>query len=230
MRRVIKIISARIDTAQPQDTLEPHAAVAPPHAPLHPSEDVRLMSLATMADPSAQHQLMARLSGRVRRIALAVLRNPTDAEDACQISLLEILRSAGGFRGESTLERWADRIVVRNSFRLMRQRQKQQAFVDDTAEVDQLGSEMHGGGNSTARPALEYLDTLPEACRTALVLRHAYGYTVNEIAEMTGVSPNTTKDRLLRGREMARKLIRREATLDAPPDRLRARSTFGDGT
>jgi DNA-directed RNA polymerase specialized sigma24 family protein len=36
------------------------------------------------------------------------------------------------------------------------------------------------------------------------------GYTVEEIAELTGVSQNTVKDRLVHARREFRKLIRRE--------------------
>jgi DNA-directed RNA polymerase specialized sigma24 family protein len=47
----------------------------------------------------------------------------------------------------------------------------------------------------------------------ALVLRHVLGYSVEEIAELTEVSPNTVKDRLVQAREQVRKTLRRELGL-----------------
>jgi DNA-directed RNA polymerase specialized sigma24 family protein len=52
-----------------------------------------------------------------------------------------------------------------------------------------------------------------------LVLRHGFEYSIDEIAELTGVSPNTVKDRLLRAREAIRRIIRREQLLDAASGR-----------
>jgi RNA polymerase sigma-70 factor (ECF subfamily) len=49
--------------------------------------------------------------------------------------------------------------------------------------------------------------------RSALVLRHVMGYSVNEIAELSDVSPNTVKDRLLRGTREMRRLIRRDVAI-----------------
>jgi DNA-directed RNA polymerase specialized sigma24 family protein len=51
-----------------------------------------------------------------------------------------------------------------------------------------------------------------------LILRHGLEYSVEEIAEMFGISPNTVKDRLLRGRSA----LRRELGSDEPepPRRL----------
>ncbi|MFO0571899.1 MAG: sigma-70 family RNA polymerase sigma factor [Polyangiaceae bacterium] len=63
----------------------------------------------------------------------------------------------------------------------------------------------------------EYLEQLPEAQREALVLRHVMGYSVSEIAEATEVSPNTVKDRLLRGTREMRRLIRRDQAIGLGP-------------
>ena len=63
------------------------------------------------------------------------------------------------------------------------------------------------------RPVQEYLEQLSPSRRTALVLRHVLGYSVAEIAELTGVSPNTVKDRLLTARREFRRMIRRDLAL-----------------
>ena len=65
------------------------------------------------------------------------------------------------------------------------------------------------------RAVAEYLADLPETRRTALVLRHALGYSIEEVAELTGVSPNTVKDRLLAAREQVRKHVRRDIATGA---------------
>jgi RNA polymerase sigma-70 factor (ECF subfamily) len=173
------------------------------------------MSLVAASDPVACRTLANRLVNRVHRVSKSILRSPADADDAAQQSLIEILTSAGSYRGESSVERWSDRIVVRTSLRLARSRQKLTAQSEDESALETLVSDDRPAafGDRAPRPVAKYLAELPEAQRNALVLRHVMGYSVSEIAEMTDVSPNTVKDRLLRGSREMRRLIRRDVAI-----------------
>jgi RNA polymerase sigma-70 factor (ECF subfamily) len=149
------------------------------------------------------------------------LRHEADAEDATQHALIEILRAASTFRGESALETWADRIAVRSAIRIARQRRLSSVRSESSLEPDELPgpSTNRELGDALPRSILVYLDELPEARRTALVLRHAMGYSIDEIAELTGVSVNTVKDRILSARQQVRKMVRRDVATQAPPRR-----------
>ena len=65
-------------------------------------------------------------------------------------------------------------------------------------------------GDSLPRNVREYLGKLPEAQRTAIVLHHALGSSLEEVAALTEVSRNTVKGRLRLGVATLRKLVRRE--------------------
>jgi RNA polymerase sigma-70 factor (ECF subfamily) len=158
----------------------------------------------------------ARLRPRIATIARALLRHSADADDATQASLLEILRAAESFRGDGSFDGWADRIAVRTTLRLARQRRVRGLRVDDT-EPDAIAEEPPHDSlrEMLPRELSEYLAELPEIRRTALVLRHALGYSIEEIAELTGVSPNTVKDRLLAAREQVRRHVRRDLATGA---------------
>jgi RNA polymerase sigma-70 factor (ECF subfamily) len=166
-------------------------------------------------DPLARDALVRRLAPRVRRLSASLLRGGSDAEDVSQLALLEILRSVPGFRGESSLEAWADRIAVRTAIRVARQRRLASVRTKCEIEPDHLPSpvDANRAGEGLPRSILAYLDELPEARRTVLVLRHAMGYSLDEIAEYTGVSVNTVKDRLLAARDQVRKMVRRELAM-----------------
>ena len=71
------------------------------------------MRLVAGGDTHAQRVLAHRLAPRIQRVAHRLLANGADADDAAQIALMEILRSAATYREESSIERWADRIAVR---------------------------------------------------------------------------------------------------------------------
>jgi RNA polymerase sigma-70 factor (ECF subfamily) len=172
-------------------------------------------------DPRARERMVARLRPRVRRVAATLLRHSQDAEDATQVAMVEILKSAATYRGESSLEAWADRIAVRVAIRMARERRLESVRCDGGVSPDDLHEPLEAAplSESIPRPIRAYLDQLPEARRTTLLLRHALGHTIEEIAELTGVSPNTVKDRLLCAREQVRKMVRRDVATGArvPP-------------
>ncbi|HEX5658907.1 MAG TPA: sigma-70 family RNA polymerase sigma factor, partial [Polyangiales bacterium] len=139
--------------------------------------------------------LTRRLQPRVHRLVASFLRNHADAEDATQVALLEILRAMPSFRGESKLETWADRIAVRAAIRIARTRRLAAVRTHDALDPDELP---HPSAESVTseelpRALLVYLSALPETRRTVLVLRHSLGYSIREIAELTGASENTVK-------------------------------------
>lgn len=145
----------------------------------------------------------------MRGIALSILGNVADAEDASQAIFIELLQSLGTFKGEKLVP-WADSIAVRTAVRHARQHRVRGAR-DGGIDPEALESESRPPpSHDTPRPLVEYLAELPETRRVALVLRHVMGYSIEEIAALTGVSPNTVKDRLTTAREQLRRTLRRE--------------------
>ena len=181
--------------------------------------DLGFMKLVAGGDPHAQRVLAHRLAPRVQRIAQRLLANKADADDAAQVALMEVLRSAANFREESSIERWADRIAVRTTLRHAREQRRRSLFVRAQPDADTF----HEDGDidttppheDTPRRLQEYLSQLPKARREALVLKHAIGYTTEEIAELTQKPVGTVKDRLVAARRQIRRLILRELRLGA---------------
>lgn len=174
--------------------------------------DIEKMRQAGQGEPSAQAWLMARVLPPVRRIARAFLRQSADADDAAQLALLAILKSASTYRGEAAVEGWAKRIAVRSTMRFIQKERRKDTPVDAPEEAHE---EMVVPADAPAFEALprdvrEYLKELPEAQRDAILLHHALGYSVEEIGEMAEVSPDTVKSRLRLGTAALRKLVQRE--------------------
>jgi RNA polymerase sigma-70 factor, ECF subfamily len=182
------------------------------NVPQRTNDVSELVSRALGGDPQARHQIVEQLSRRVRGIALSILGNAADADDATQSIFLELFQSLPSFRGENLVP-WTDSIAVRTAVRHARSRRVRSAR-DASVDPEELMSDAtvpveHG----VPRAIVEYLAELPETRRVALVLRHVMGYSVEEIAELTEVSPNTVKDRLVQAREQVRKTLRRELGL-----------------
>jgi RNA polymerase sigma-70 factor (ECF subfamily) len=171
-------------------------------APAQAAPDLALMRRVVDGDHRSRQDLMRRLLPRAQRLCQALLRNGTDAKDASQSALLQVLRSAHTYRGECSIEHWSDRIVTRTALRWIaaERRTRQEPLADETS-----------GEHGASQPRVllrECLNRLQEPQRTTLLLRAGFEYSIEEIASLTDVSPNTVKDRLTRARQTLRALVR----------------------
>jgi RNA polymerase sigma-70 factor, ECF subfamily len=178
--------------------------------------DHSLMKRVAAADKHAQRVLAHRLAARVRRISQRLLSNRADADDASQLALIEILRSAATYKDISTIERWADRITVRTVLRHAREQRRRLWQLGTLIDMDSIGASSGDptpASRTTPRAVDEYLAELPPARREVLVMKHSLGYTTEEIAELTDNPIGTVKDRLVAARKQLRKLIVRDMRL-----------------
>ena len=191
--------------------------LAAPDAPA-PSSDLARVDRAARGEPQAQAWLLEQVLPRVRRVTRALLRSAADADDAAQLALLAILRSASTYRGEASLAAWAKRIAVRTTLRFLAGERRTPSAPSTSPPDENEGAELAALPSSDPSEALarnvhEYLDELPEAQRSAILLHHALGHSVDEIAALTGVSPDTVKGRLKLGTAALRKRIRQEIAI-----------------
>ncbi len=154
----------------------------------------------------------------VRTVTARLVANPADAADVAQAALVEALRAAGNYRGEGPIGGWAARIAARVACHWLRSApaRRTSAVLEHDALVQLPGE--GSVGEALPRPLSAYLDALPEAQRTAFVLRHALEYTLPEIAELTGAPVPTVKSRILKALERIRQLVRRDTQLGARKD------------
>jgi RNA polymerase sigma-70 factor (ECF subfamily) len=180
------------------------------------NEVLVLAGQAAAGDPRAQRQLVERLRRRVQSIAFSIMGNALDAEDCVQVVLMDILKGLSSFRGEN-LFAWCDRIAVRTAMRHARQRRVRGLRFQSTEDFEDLPLSTESTDAfepDLPRELREYLAQLPEARRVVLIMRHMMDYSIEEIAELTEVSPNTVKDRLLHARQQLRRAIRRDQMME----------------
>jgi RNA polymerase sigma-70 factor (ECF subfamily) len=177
------------------------------------SDEVALVERARGGDLDAQRELVERLLPQLRGVANALLGRTADADDAVQIALMRVLEGLASWRGDAALRQWARRVAANVCLRMSEQNRRHARPVGDDADLDELGA---SAVVSETLPATVhgYLERLPTVQREAVVLRHALGYSVEEIAELTGAAIGTVKSRLLCGRQALRKLIRRDDAVD----------------
>lgn len=176
--------------------------------------EIERVHRAGRGDAPSQTWLVTRVLPRVRRIARTFLRSSADADDAAQTSLIAILRSAPTYRGEASIEGWAGRIAVRTTLRLAAERKRERALSESEEAVpEEAAPEQERSAEALPRELRVYLDGLPEAQRTAVLLHHALDHSIEEIAETMDVSPDTVKSRLRLGLAALRKQIRQDLAI-----------------
>jgi len=187
------------------------------------TEDLELARAAAGGEAGARRAVAERLFDRVRHTTRYLAAGHPDAEDHAQVALVEILRSLGTYSGHASLEHWADTITVRTTMRAIKRRRRLRAWQilrgrENLDREERLWA--HGPRDAFSEVHLrQHVATLlgklnPER-RAAVVLRLVHGYSVGEIAELTGVGYDTVRDRLRVGRKALRALVHKDPLLRA---------------
>jgi RNA polymerase sigma-70 factor (ECF subfamily) len=178
------------------------------------STDAELRTLASSAaagNPDATRGLLAALGPRVLGVAQRLLGSShPDLDDVAQESLLAVVKGLPRFRGESTLMHYATRITIRTGLHHQRRRRAR-------ARRDETASEGMKPGVTTPQEAVlasrrrdavrELLESLPEDQAEALALQCVGELSLEEVAAVAGVSPNTIRSRVRLAKERIRKKI-----------------------
>jgi len=163
--------------------------------------EAELICLAARGDRKASRELLLHLLPRVRRTVAWLSRNGGEQDDLVQMALMQILFSIGSFRGESSLACWADRVTVQTAARVFEKRDRRRRLSDAT-HVAPPEPPAVDGEVDTARlkdRLKQHLLELPEKQQVPVVLHHLHGYSVEEIADLTGARLNTVRGRLRNG-------------------------------
>jgi RNA polymerase sigma-70 factor (ECF subfamily) len=185
--------------------------------------DMALAKSAATGDRNAQRTLLSRVLPELRGVARAMMGPGADADDATQHAGLKILERVGSYRGDARLEAWSRRVGTRVCLDLMRSRKRRREVGREFVGHEPVQAPPSLAWEALPRPLDAYLDEISEPQRQAVVMRHALGYSVPEIAELLEIPVDTAKSRLLFGRRALRKLIRRDLqTKELAPLRLQA--------
>jgi len=165
------------------------------------------------------YELVRPYEKRVYAAALAILRDPADAEDAAQEAMLKALANIRQFRAEARFSTWLIQITVNEA--LMRRRRERRAkmeSIDDRGEEEndytprdfadwrEIPSEALERKEVRQRLA-QALASLDRKYREVFVLRDMEQLNIQETAEALGISVASVKTRLLRARLMLRDLL-----------------------
>ena len=162
------------------------------------TDDVHLVRAAQLGDVFAFEELLRRHRTRIYRVALRMLANPADAEDAAQDAFLQCWSALPRFRAESSFSTWLVQIVTNRCLNMLRSRRADPLEGRGEARAARLTEVVE------ARAELEALagalvGLTPEQ-RAPLVLRELEGLSYEEIADVLEVTVPAVKGRIHRAR------------------------------
>jgi RNA polymerase sigma-70 factor (ECF subfamily) len=165
------------------------------------------------------YELVRPYERRVYAAALAILRNPADAEDAAQESMLKALKHIRQFRADARFSTWLIQITV-NEARMKRRREQTRAMDPIADHQDEEGNYVPRDFADWREVPLETLErkevrqklaesmhALGEKYREVFVLRDMQHLSIEETAKALGISHASVKTRLLRARLMLRDML-----------------------
>ncbi|MGO9287721.1 MAG: sigma-70 family RNA polymerase sigma factor [Polyangia bacterium] len=191
-------------------------------APL--GEASALAEQAQTGDGQALRPLLDRVRPRAMAIALKVLRNRDDAEDAVQDAMLKVWRNLHRFEGRASFTTWIHRIVMNASLDILRKRsvRAESAVADERDDDCQPKLEPSHDRTPDREMGIAQMQLLVRGAvarlapvhRQAIILREFEDCAYDEIAEVAACPMGTVMSRLHHARQRVAEDLRAAADFD----------------
>lgn len=136
------------------------------------------------------------------------LYNLEDREDVLVEGFFKIMKNIGQYSGKGNFEGWMRRIMVNEALMLLRKRNKFKLMVE-ISNVE-ISSKSVIEDEMAAQEILDLLEQLPVGYRTVFNLYVLEGFKHREIAELMGISINTSKSQLILAKKRMQTLIKKK--------------------
>jgi len=159
----------------------------------------------------AQKMLFDTFAPLMFGVCMRYCRDRDEAEDILQEAFIKVFQNIHTFRGEGSLAGWIKRVIVNHAINYVNKKNKlaRHEKIEDIRESEIL--EMDGPVEfpDELNPALllKFIQELPEGYRTVFNLHIFEDYGHKEIAEILGISENTSKTQLFKARRWLKSKI-----------------------
>lgn len=139
-------------------------------------------------------------------VSLRIVQDTQEAEDIMQEAFLSAFSKLDMWSQEVTFGSWLKKIVVNKSLDYIKKRKMQFAAIDDKDIIEEDNvAEFDESITLKVEDVKRAVQKLPEKYRIVTVMFLFEGFTHNEIAEILEISPESSRVRLKRAKEMVAK-------------------------
>ncbi len=169
-------------------------------------DEKALIAACKQENRKAQQLLFERYSPVMLGVCRRYLKREEDAEDVLVEAFYKVLTNIGQFRDIGSFEGWIRRIVVNEALMFLRRNNALQHAQELTPQTDPSEAASIEE-DINARELLNYLDQLPNGYRTVFNLYVLDGLKHREIAELLGISINTSKSQLILAKQRLQEIL-----------------------
>lgn len=173
-----------------------------------------LVTAAQSGNREALEQVASEAQGYIYNLALRMLQNPADAEDATQEVLIKLITHLGQFRGESSFSTWMYRLTSNTLLNLVQRNPvRRQTSFEELSELLETSLTLYTQSPETDYEHTELAEEVRRNCtlgmlmclnqedRLSLVLAELLGVSSDEGADILAISPAAYRKRLSRARQ-----------------------------
>jgi len=143
---------------------------------------------------------------RMKSLALNLLGNRTDAEDAVQEAFLRAYRSREAFRQSASLFTWVCRILINTCYDIGRRRAVRR---EDDVVDERIDGPLPAADQALRMTLERAVQQLAPIYRETFLLCEVEGYTHREVGAILGIPEGTSKARLWEARRQLRVMLGR---------------------
>lgn len=184
-------------------------------------DDSALIAASQKGDQAAFSELVRRYQRAVYRVAYALTRNTSDADDLAQETFVRAWGAIGRFESGQPLHPWLARIATNQAYSLFRHRKRRpETSIEPLVEAGmQWGTDDdpadHTAANERSARLRACFEQLSQEHQAVLALRAVQDLAYDQIAEALGVPVGTVMSRLSRARTELKRLMQAQ-TGDTP--------------
>ena len=154
-------------------------------------------------------------AGRLYSVAYRMLGNRADAEDAVQRALLKCFAARASYSPRWAVSTWLYRALTNVCIDELRRRRVRNEASDvsleagsgDVAPERDPGRKWRGTSSVDRVDLTRALEIVPREARVLLALHYVDGLGYGELAKIRGISINTVKSQLRRGKAILKKAL-----------------------
>jgi RNA polymerase sigma-70 factor (ECF subfamily) len=152
--------------------------------------------------------IVERYTAPAMALAMNILGNRADAEDACQELFIQVYRHLKSYDKERSFKNWIYTILYRRCLDQLKKRRRSAKLVRKMGRETALMTPANPGyDHPTGSLPSALLDQLKAKERTALCLWANEGHTAREIGEVLRCSAGTARVYLFQARKKIKKLL-----------------------
>jgi RNA polymerase sigma-70 factor (ECF subfamily) len=169
------------------------------------ANDEVLIKKVLLGEAHAERLLYEKYAAYILGVCRRYVANFHDAEDVALIVLQKVFERLDQYKFEGDFQAWIRKVAVNESLMYLRSKKNWMTEISDDLPVPCLKPNAYD--QLTANDLLDLLDHLPTGYKTVFNLYVIEGFKHREIADLLGISINTSKSQLILARKKLSEMI-----------------------